>query len=72
MDKVFEVLDKMIEENSPIDYVILNGDTPLIRGAEKRLPLNIEVIEKPADIKVEKTGGEEILRTVLSSRRYLL
>lgn len=72
LDKVFESLDKVIEENSPIDCVILNGDTQLIREAEKRLPLNIEVIEKPADIKVEKTGGEEILRTILSSRRYLL
>lgn len=72
MDKVFETLDKVLEENSPIDCIIMNGDTSLIREAEKRLPLNIEVIEKPADIKVEKTGGEEILRTVLSSRRYLL
>ena len=72
MDKVFEALDKVLEENSPIDCVILNGDTPLIREAEKRLPLSPEIIEKPADIKVEKTGGEEILRTVLSSRRYLL
>lgn len=72
MDKVFETLDKVLEENSPIDCIILNGDTLLIREAEKRLPLNIEVIEKSADIKVEKTGGEEILRAVLSSRRYLL
>lgn len=72
MDKVFEVLDKVLEENSPIDIVIMNGDTPLIREAEKRLPLSPEIIEKPADIKVEKTGSEEILRTVLNSRRYLL
>lgn len=72
MDKVFEVLDKVLQENSPIDCVFMNGDTPLIREAEKRLPLSPEIIEKPADIKVEKTGGEEILRTVLSSRRYLL
>lgn len=72
MDKVFEALDKVLEENSPVDLVVMNGDTPLIREAEKRLPLSPEVIEKPADIKVEKTGGEEILRTVLSSRRYLL
>jgi peptide subunit release factor 1 (eRF1) len=72
MDKVFEALDKVLEENSPIDCVILNGDTPLIREAEKRLPLSLEVIEKAADIKVEKTSGEEIIRTILSSRRYLL
>jgi peptide subunit release factor 1 (eRF1) len=72
MNKVFEVLDKMLEENSPIDCIIMNGDTPLIREAEKRLPLSPMIIEKPADIKVEKAGGEEILRTVLSSRRYLL
>ncbi|WP_410509156.1 Vms1/Ankzf1 family peptidyl-tRNA hydrolase [Methanosarcina hadiensis] len=72
MNKVFETLDKVLEENSPIDCIIMNGDTPLIREAEKRLPLNIEIIEKPADIKVERMGREEILRTVLSSRRYLL
>ena len=72
MDKVFEALDKVLEENSPLDLVVMNGDSQLIREAEKRLPLSPEIIEKPADIKVEKTGGEEILRTVLSSRRYLL
>ncbi|HII81604.1 MAG TPA: peptide chain release factor-like protein [Methanosarcina sp.] len=72
MDKVFEALDKVLEENSPLDLIVMNGDSQLIREAEKRLPLSPEIIEKPADIKVEKTGGEEILRTVLSSRRYLL
>lgn len=72
MDKVFEAMDKILEENSPIDCVIMNGDSQLIREAEKRLPLSPEIIEKPADIKVEKTGGEEILRMILSSRRYLL
>jgi len=72
MDKFFETLDNILEENSPIDCVILNGDAQLIKEAQRRLPLNLEIIEKPADIKVEKTGGEEILRTVLSSRRYLL
>lgn len=72
MDKFFETLDKVLEENSPIDCVIMSGDAQLIKEAQKRLPLNLEIIEKPADIKVEKTGGEEILRMVLSSRRYLL
>lgn len=72
MDKVLEALDKVLEENKFIDYVILSGDFQLIGEIRKRLPLNLEVIEKPSDIRVEKTGGEEILRTVLSSRRYLL
>jgi len=72
MDKVFEALDKVLEENSPIDCVIMSGDPQLIRETQKHLPLNFEIIEKPSDIKVEKAGGEEILRTVLSSRRYLL
>lgn len=72
MDKVFETLRKVLEENPGIDCVIMSGDSQLIREAQKRLPLNLEIIEKPTDIKVEKTGGEEILRTVLSCRRYLL
>jgi peptide subunit release factor 1 (eRF1) len=72
MDKVFETLRKVLEENPGIDCVITSGDSQLIREAQKRLPLNLEIIEKPTDIKVEKTGGEEILKTVLSSRRYLL
>ncbi len=72
MNKVFEALDKVLEENSLIDCVIMSGDPQLIREIQRRLPLNLEIIEKPSDIKVEKSGGEEILRTFLSSRRYLL
>jgi peptide subunit release factor 1 (eRF1) len=72
MDKVFETLDKVLEENSPIDYAILSGDPQLIKEAQRRLPFNLEVIEKPSDIKVEKADGEEVIRAILSSRRYLL
>jgi len=50
----------------------MSGDPQLIKEIQRRLPLNLEIIEKPSDIKVEKTSGEDILRTVLSSRRYLL
>jgi len=72
IDKVVEALHRFLEENRSVDFVILSGDFQLIGEIRKRLPLNLEVIEKPSDIRVEKTGGEEILRTVLSSRRYLL
>ncbi|HWR24775.1 MAG TPA: Vms1/Ankzf1 family peptidyl-tRNA hydrolase [Methanosarcina sp.] len=72
MDKVFEALDKILEENKPIDCVILTGDFQLIGEIRRRLPLSLEVIEKPSDIRVEKADGEEILRTVLSSKRYIL
>jgi peptide subunit release factor 1 (eRF1) len=72
MDKVFEALDKVLEENRFIDCVILSGDFQLIGEIRKRLPLNLGIIEKPSDIRVEKESGEEILRTVLSSRRYIL
>jgi peptide subunit release factor 1 (eRF1) len=72
MDKVIEVLDKVLEENKFIDYVILNGDFQLIGEVRKRLPFNLEIIEKSSDIKIEKAGSDEILRSVLSSRRYLL
>ncbi len=70
--KVFEALDKILEENSQIDFIIMSGDSQLIKEIQRRLPLNLEIIEKPSDIKVEKTSSEDILRTVLSSRRYLL
>ncbi len=72
MDKVLEALDRVLEENKLIDCVILSGDFQLIGEIRKRLPFNLEIIEKPSDIRVEKAGGEEIIRTVLSSRRYLL
>ncbi len=72
MDKVVEALDKVLEENKFIDYVFLSGDFQLIGEVRKRLPFNLEIIEKPSDIRIEKTGSEEILRAVLSSRRYLL
>jgi peptide subunit release factor 1 (eRF1) len=72
MDKVLEVLDKTLDENSPVDCVVMSGDAQLLKEIQRYLPLNLEIIEKPSDIKVEKMGGEEILRTVLSSRRYLL
>jgi peptide subunit release factor 1 (eRF1) len=72
MNKVIEALDRVLEENRFIDCVILSGDFQLIGEIRRLLPLNLEIIEKPSDIRVEKAGGEEILRTVLSSRRYLL
>ncbi|MDD4249105.1 MAG: Vms1/Ankzf1 family peptidyl-tRNA hydrolase, partial [Methanosarcina sp.] len=37
MDKFFETLDKVLEENSPIDCVIMSGDAQLIKEAQKRL-----------------------------------
>ncbi|MDD2340017.1 MAG: Vms1/Ankzf1 family peptidyl-tRNA hydrolase [Methanosarcina sp.] len=72
MDKVIEALDKVLEENRSIGFVFLSGDFQLIGKIKKLLPFDLEIIEKPSDIRVEKTGGEEILRAVLSSRRYLL
>jgi peptide subunit release factor 1 (eRF1) len=72
MDKVFEALDKVLEKNTLIDFGILSGDSQLIREIQKRLPISIETIEKPSDIKIEKTNCEDILRTFLSSRRYRL
>jgi peptide subunit release factor 1 (eRF1) len=72
MQKISESLDKILEENSNIDFIIISGDPQLSREIQRRLPLDIEIIEKPSDIKIEKSNGEDIIRTVLSSRRYLL
>jgi peptide subunit release factor 1 (eRF1) len=72
MGKVLEALDKVLEENAPIDCLIMSGDPQLIKEIQRRLPLNLEIIEKPSDIRVEKANDEDILRAVLSSKRYLL
>lgn len=72
MQKVSEALNKVLEENSQIDFVIISGDPLLSKEIQRSLPLDIEIIEKPSDLKIEKISGEDILRTVLSSRRYLL
>lgn len=72
MNKVYEILDKILDENPSIDYVIMSGDPLLIKEIQKRLPLSLETIEKPSDLKLEKISNDEVLRAVLSSRRYLL
>jgi peptide subunit release factor 1 (eRF1) len=75
MNKVYEALDKFLEEippENPVDYIIMSGDLLLIKETQKRLPFKYEVLEKFLDIKLEKNNEEEILRNILSSRRYLL
>jgi len=70
--KVMETVNKILEENAPVDCVIMSGESQLLREVEKRLPLDIEVIEKSMDLKLEKISGDEVMRSVLSCRRYLL
>lgn len=75
MNKVYEALDKFLEEippENPVDYIIMSGDSFLIKETQKRLPFKYEVLEKALDIKFEKNNEEEVLRTVLSSRRHLV
>lgn len=72
LEKVLEAVNKILEENFPIDCIIMSGDTQLMREIEKRLPLDIEIIEKSTDLKMEKISGEEVMRSILSCRRYLL
>ncbi|WP_243684257.1 hypothetical protein [Methanosarcina barkeri] len=56
MDKVFEVLNKTLEENSPVDCIVMSGDAQLLKEIQRYLPLNLEIIEKPSDLKLEKNG----------------
>lgn len=72
MQKVSEALDKVLEENSHIDFVLISGDPLLSKEIQRQLPLDIEVIEKSSDLKIERTNSEDVIRTVLSSRRYML
>jgi len=72
LEKVMEAVNKILEENAPVDCIIMSGDSLLIREVERRLPLDIEIIEKSTDLKLEKISGEDVMRSVLSCRRYLL
>ncbi|MDD2439820.1 MAG: Vms1/Ankzf1 family peptidyl-tRNA hydrolase [Methanosarcinaceae archaeon] len=72
LEKVLKVVNKILEEKLEIDCVILGGDTQLIKEIEKRLPFELEILEKSMDLKLERLCGKEVLSTVLSCRRYLL
>ena len=72
LDKVMEAIRKILEEHPSIDHIIMSGDGHLIQETEKRLPFNLEVIVRPTDLKMEKISGEDVLRSILSCRRYLL
>lgn len=72
MGKIMEAINRVLEAQADIDYVIMSGDLQLMREVEKRLPFDLDVIEKSMDLKMERISGEEVLRAVLSCRRYLL
>ncbi|MDD3043388.1 MAG: Vms1/Ankzf1 family peptidyl-tRNA hydrolase [Methanosarcinaceae archaeon] len=72
LEKVMEAVNRILEAREDIDCVIMSGDLQLMREVEKRLPFDLDIIEKSMDLKMEKLSGEEVLRAVLSCRRYLL
>lgn len=72
LEKVMETVNKVLEAQADIDCVIMSGDLQLIKEVEKRLPFDLNIIEKSMDLKLERISGEEVLRAVLSCRRYLL
>jgi hypothetical protein len=55
-----------------IDYIITGGDSQLVKHAMDGLADDIPVIEKTMDVKIEKHNADAILKSALSSRRYLL
>ena len=68
---------KVLEDNvnvdvNNIDYIITGGDQQLVKHAMDGLANDIPIIEKTMDVKIEKHNTDAILKTALSSRRYLL
>ena len=77
IEKVRKVIRKVLEDNgnvdvNNIDYIITGGDRQLVKHAMDSLTGDIPVIEKTMDVKIEKHNADAILKSALSSRRYLL
>lgn len=79
IEKVRKVIRKVLEDNADInvdanniDYIITGGDRQLVKHAMDGLVDDIPVIEKTMDVKIEKHNTDAILKSALSSRRYLL
>ncbi len=77
IEKVRKVIKKVLEDHANvdvnnIDYIITGGDHQLVKHAMDSLAGDIPVIEKTMDVKIEKHNTDAILKSVLSSRRYLL
>ena len=85
IEKVRKVIKKVLEDNvnldsnvnldgdvNNIDYIITGGDLQLVKHVMDGLANDIPMIEKTMDIKIEKHNTDAILKSALSSRRYLL
>ncbi len=73
IEKVRKVIKKVLDDDvNNIDYIITGGDSQLVKHAMDGLADDIPVIEKTMDIKIEKHNADAILKSALSSRRYLL
>ena len=77
IEKVRKVIKKVLDDNTNvdinnIDYIITGGDSQLVKHAMDGLADDIPAIEKTMDVKIEKHNADVILKSALSSRRYLL
>jgi len=77
VEKVRIVIKKMLDDTvnidvNNIDYIITGGDQQLVKHAMDGLADDIPLIEKTMDVKIEKHNADAILKSALSSRRYLL
>lgn len=73
IEKVRKVIKKVLDDDvNNIDYIITGGDSQLVKHAMDGLADDIPVIEKTMDVKIEKHNADAILKSALSSRRYLL
>ncbi|HJH28579.1 MAG TPA: peptide chain release factor-like protein, partial [Methanosarcinaceae archaeon] len=75
IEKVQKIIKKVLDDDvdvNNIDYIITGGDQQLVRHVMDGLADDIPVIEKTMDVKIEKHNADAILKSALSSRRYLL
>ena len=74
IEKVRKMIKKVLDDvdANNIDYIITGGDQQLVKHVMDGLADDIPVIEKTMDVKIEKHNPDAILKSALSSRRYLL
>ena len=73
IEKVQKAIKNVLDDDvNNIDYIITGGDSQLVKHAIDGLGNDIPVIEKTMDVKIEKHNADAILKSALSSRRFLL
>lgn len=73
IDKVKSALKDLLEEfEGSIDYLLIAGDQQLAKEITVDVPPDIEQVISSSDVRIEKHNTSDILKRVMTCRRYRL